>query len=211
MADNAGGVRAPVGCSGPPGFSGARSHSTDLADAAGAGVNVCAKLGILRAEDFYAMVLKMGSEKTKVMAVRLRRGEEHLRTFGIPDNLISAAPKHLLIAPKLRGDLARLRRVNASRLAVELRDLHQHLNGMPEPDVSELNSASPRGKVLFRVSKDGARTATLKGNPQTNAGVTISVAVRRPLEMPSAFNRLSIASVLRHAEHLRAIPLSPLH
>ncbi|CAG9165227.1 hypothetical protein LMG23992_00371 [Cupriavidus laharis] len=117
------------------------------------------ELGILQAEDFYAMVLKMGSEKTKVMAVRLRRGKEHLRTFGIPDNLIFAAPKHLLIVPKLGGVLARLRRVNASRLPVELRDLHQHLNGMPEPAVSELSSASPPEKVLFRVSKDGTRTA----------------------------------------------------
>ena len=117
------------------------------------------ELGILQAEDFHALVLKMGSEMTKVMAVRLRRGKERLRTFGIPDNLIFAAPKHLLIAPKLGGVLARLRRVNASRLPVELRDLRQHLNGMPELAVSELSSASPPEKVLFRVSKDGTRTA----------------------------------------------------
>ncbi|MBF6986496.1 hypothetical protein [Cupriavidus sp. IK-TO18] len=128
------------------------------------------ELGVLQAADFQGMVAKLGSDKSKVMAVRLRRGKENLRNLGVPDNLIFAAPKHLLIAPKLGGLLSRLRRVNASRVPVELRGLHQHLNRMPEPmslpREQEDPKSAPQEKVLFRVSKDGTRTAfTAKATP----------------------------------------------
>lgn len=129
------------------------------------------ELCILQAADFQGMVAKLGGDKSKVMAIRLRRGKEKLRSFGFPDNLIFAAPKYLLVAPKLGGLLAKLRRVHAGRLPVELRDLHRHLNSMPEPVLlprEQETSESPlQEKVLYRVSKDGVRTAyTAKASPE---------------------------------------------
>ncbi|WP_455279068.1 hypothetical protein [Cupriavidus necator] len=129
------------------------------------------ELGVLQAADFQGMVAKLGSDKSKIMAIRLRRGKENLRSLGVPDNLIFAAPKHLLIAPKLGGLLARLGRVNASRVPVELRGLHQHLNSMQEPvpvtREQEHPKSAPQEKVLYRVSKDGTRTAyTAKATPE---------------------------------------------
>ncbi|SOZ24690.1 hypothetical protein CBM2608_A50034 [Cupriavidus taiwanensis] len=120
------------------------------------------ELNVLQEADFSQLSAKMVGDLSKVIGLRIGRGRNLMLSVGIPQNLVFAAPNYLLVAPKLGGLLARLRRVHASRLPMELRDLHKHLNSVPMPATATRESAPespPSEKVLFRVSKDGTRTA----------------------------------------------------
>ncbi|MEX3950650.1 hypothetical protein AB4Y40_23175 [Paraburkholderia sp. EG287B] len=115
-------------------------------------------LRLLRDEDFVQIAPNTKTAPlTTTVGTRMRRGRERLEELKVPQALIFAAPSYLLIAPKLDGLLARMSKMNVNELPSELRGLHAHF--LQNPSALDRRPQGPQSQTLFRVTKDGKRTA----------------------------------------------------
>lgn len=114
-------------------------------------------LKLLQARDFDELSELVSTNAARGVGQRVRRAKETLVEMGFPSEVIFAAPRYLLVAPKFGGLLARLRDTETQKLPIELRDFHRHLKATSALHRTPAEEGAPR--VMFHISRDGRRTA----------------------------------------------------
>ena len=154
-------------------------------------------LRLLRSEDFGVLMRKMATNGPRVVKARIGRAQDELRLIGVPESLIFSAPGYLLVAPKLRTVLSRLRRLETDHTPAELKELQGHLkNHGGQLDVTASRTGPDFARsTVYRIAKNGAkvklprnapdrksRERQISGRPQSASGSGAQTAMAQALK-----------------------------